>query len=482
MALQRHYGNRYVQQAVLQAKLMIGPPGDRYEREADRVAQAVVRGSAGPWTRGVQSVGGAAAGLEPGNALQSRIQEASVAGLGQHIPGPVRAPLEQALGADLSGVRVHHDTQADQLNRSLRANALTTGSDIFFRRGRYAPGSREGDALLTHELVHVLQQRGDPGPVGVVQLHRPEDYSSYAEAKDTNKYSRKLLDKQRTSKLASRVGKPFTPAQRNLIYDVNEEASGGQLTSDADGRNLYRQDTDATPHVDHRFPKSKGGTNSYANAAVLPAKVNIQKSDNLVELSADPDVALPAYQGLVDPPQGVMRGKDFSKEQRDAIYAANMAHYGRGSIVSDDDGATLLAKWDSSEVANVDHIFPRSAGGSSFYFNATVISAQENIQKGGERGNPDPAEFYDYAELQMTLEQYYKFKKTEKIPGGVLSESDETISGEGETSSSDEDRSRRQKKTPKKTKKQKRSQTVTRVPTKKWRSQSTGNVKKKAKK
>ncbi|HEX5870552.1 MAG TPA: hypothetical protein VFY65_09060 [Longimicrobium sp.] len=32
----------------LQAKLVVGPPGDAYEQEADRVAAAVMDGSAGP--------------------------------------------------------------------------------------------------------------------------------------------------------------------------------------------------------------------------------------------------------------------------------------------------------------------------------------------------------------------------------------------------------------------------------------------------
>ncbi len=52
MQLQRDYGNRYVQRLVkhisqkrakaVQAKLTVGPTGDRYEQEADRVAKQVM--------------------------------------------------------------------------------------------------------------------------------------------------------------------------------------------------------------------------------------------------------------------------------------------------------------------------------------------------------------------------------------------------------------------------------------------------------
>lgn len=66
--------------------------------------------------------------------------------------------MGQAMGADFSGVRVHTDARADQLNQSIQAKAFTTGQDLFFRQGAYQPGSREGQALIAHELTHVVQQ------------------------------------------------------------------------------------------------------------------------------------------------------------------------------------------------------------------------------------------------------------------------------------------------------------------------------------
>jgi hypothetical protein len=74
--------------------------------------------------------------------------------------------MGQAMGADFSGVKVHTDSQSDQLNQSIQAKAFTTGQDVFFRQGAYDPGSREGQELIAHELTHVVQQNGS----AVVQM------------------------------------------------------------------------------------------------------------------------------------------------------------------------------------------------------------------------------------------------------------------------------------------------------------------------
>ena len=45
LALQQTHGNQYVQRVVagIQAKLTVGQPGDKYEQEADRVAELVMQ-------------------------------------------------------------------------------------------------------------------------------------------------------------------------------------------------------------------------------------------------------------------------------------------------------------------------------------------------------------------------------------------------------------------------------------------------------
>ena len=41
--------------------------------------------------------------------------------------------------------------------------AFTVGRDVFFANGRYVPETPEGKRLLTHELVHTVQQGAAPG-------------------------------------------------------------------------------------------------------------------------------------------------------------------------------------------------------------------------------------------------------------------------------------------------------------------------------
>lgn len=81
-------------------------------------------------------------------------------GSGSTLPEAARQPLEQHMGADLTKVRVHTDSEAVSLSRELEASAFTVGSDIFFAEGQYDPSSSSGLGLLAHEIAHVGQQGG----------------------------------------------------------------------------------------------------------------------------------------------------------------------------------------------------------------------------------------------------------------------------------------------------------------------------------
>jgi hypothetical protein len=91
-------------------------------------------------------------------------------GGGASLDSGVADRFSPSLG-DLSDVRVHTDDNADRLNRSVSARAFATGTDVYFAKGEYSPGSAAGDKLIAHELAHVVQQRGAPqgGPLTVSQ-------------------------------------------------------------------------------------------------------------------------------------------------------------------------------------------------------------------------------------------------------------------------------------------------------------------------
>ncbi len=173
----------------IQAKLQIGKPNDKYEQEADRVASQVVQQlnstsaqvnqtrsvqrqeetaeklpaepqisqlQRSPLSRGIQrkAIGHGEASID----LESAINQAR--GSGQHLDVGLQRSMGQVMGADFSGVRVHTDSQSDQLNQSIHAKAFTTGQDLFFKSGEYNPSSRSSQELIAHELTHVVQQNG----------------------------------------------------------------------------------------------------------------------------------------------------------------------------------------------------------------------------------------------------------------------------------------------------------------------------------
>ena len=93
----------------------------------------------------------------PGMDLTARAR----AGTGQSLPGSVRGKMESALGMDFSLVRIHEGSKA----ASVHARACTQGMDIHFAAGQYQPHSQRGQALLGHELAHVVQQAQGRVPV-----------------------------------------------------------------------------------------------------------------------------------------------------------------------------------------------------------------------------------------------------------------------------------------------------------------------------
>lgn len=88
--------------------------------------------------------------------LETRIQ--TMRGGGQPLPDHTRSFFESRMGYDLGGVRVHTDSQADEVSRGLNAQAFTIGQNIFFAGGRYEPQTNQGKWLLAHELTHTVQQ------------------------------------------------------------------------------------------------------------------------------------------------------------------------------------------------------------------------------------------------------------------------------------------------------------------------------------
>ncbi|MEA5476391.1 DUF4157 domain-containing protein [Pseudanabaena galeata UHCC 0370] len=195
--LKRHLQDKRM--SMIQAKLSIGEPNDKYEQEADATASKVVQQINSPTqNQSVQkqksmeeedelqmrpissiqreelmeeedeklqmkSLVQRRENLVRGEAstdLESSIQSARSSG--QSLDPNLQEKMGQAMGADFSSVKVHTDLQSDRLNQSIQAKAFTTGQDVFFRQGAYSPSSKDGQELIAHELTHVVQQSAAP--------------------------------------------------------------------------------------------------------------------------------------------------------------------------------------------------------------------------------------------------------------------------------------------------------------------------------
>jgi hypothetical protein len=144
--------------------------------------------------------------------LESRIDARR--GTGQPLPESLRDVVEPQFGHDFSNVRVHTDTQANQLSRQLAAEAFTTGPDIFFKEGAYQPGSEAGTRLLAHELTHTLQQEGV----------EPRELPPTARTLTTSQSERPVAQRQ----TAEAAGVVLSAGQ--LLFSLLTEGDPGGLT------------------------------------------------------------------------------------------------------------------------------------------------------------------------------------------------------------------------------------------------------------
>jgi hypothetical protein len=114
-------------------------------------------GSAGTARAGGSHAGGDVGG---GHAGASPAAVSRQLGPGTPLHSSVRASMETAFGISFARVRLHTDRRAAELSDSLHARAFTVGEHVAFGPGEYRPDSAIGQALIAHELAHVVQQSG----------------------------------------------------------------------------------------------------------------------------------------------------------------------------------------------------------------------------------------------------------------------------------------------------------------------------------
>ena len=154
---------------VIQPKLQVNTPGDKYEKVADAIADKITdtsvsipsiqqrsyedndeknihrKESSAPVTNQFAS-----------NSLSNRILTSN--GRGSNLDNGTKSFMSGRFGVDFGKVKIHTDAEAVRMNQKLNAKAFTVGNDIYFNNRQYNPSSTEGKQLLAHELTHTLQQ------------------------------------------------------------------------------------------------------------------------------------------------------------------------------------------------------------------------------------------------------------------------------------------------------------------------------------
>lgn len=163
---------------IAQTSLSVGTVNDPLEHEADRIADHVMANPAS-----------AAAGSEVPNMLRGGTRPAMMEGLaparvievvstpGRPLDPGLRQSMEQRFGHDFSSVRVHAGAAAEQSSRDLRAKAYSAGLHLVFGPNQFAPGTRDGQRLIAHELAHVVQHSygvNGNGVAGQVVRRKPD--------------------------------------------------------------------------------------------------------------------------------------------------------------------------------------------------------------------------------------------------------------------------------------------------------------------
>ncbi|MEE9356641.1 MAG: DUF4157 domain-containing protein [Methylococcaceae bacterium] len=183
----------------VQTKLKISQPNDKYEQEADRVADEVMRMPEPKVQRqlGVEEDENEetiqtkliASKITPlvqrqvadeedeeqtiqtkatasrNNPTDSSDVQCGIENLkqntGNRLPQDVRDFMESRFGHNFNQVKIHTDNKAVTSAQSLNARAYTLGQDVVFGAGQYSPDTRSGRQLLAHELTHVIQQSNE---------------------------------------------------------------------------------------------------------------------------------------------------------------------------------------------------------------------------------------------------------------------------------------------------------------------------------
>nr|WP_068890811.1 DUF4157 domain-containing protein [Pedobacter panaciterrae] len=292
----------------LQTKLNVGSPDDPFEKEADVVADKVMRSSDGNFvqlkcaaceeeetihkkplptniTPFVQTKSNGDSSVS--DQLSSSIENSR--GNGISLDNQTKSFMEDRIGADFGSVKIHSGQESIQMTRALNAQAFTTGKDIYFNEGKYSPETDDGKRLLAHELTHVLQQTAPVADKAVQKKQNLtiEPVATPAKTVESEPQKEKP-DKKDVSGTANNQGFQSLPPE--------EPSKNGFPTSKAPASSSKATEKQAALPIGKDTSKT-AGNKAVAVVAVIKDKPTVTATDNpgdmLVVLQSTPATQLP---------------------------------------------------------------------------------------------------------------------------------------------------------------------------------------------
>lgn len=275
-------------------------------------------------------------------------------GGGAALSNELRARMEPELGADLSAVKVHTGGQSAAAAETLGARAFTTGSDVHFGAGEFAPGTKEGDRLIAHELTHAVQAQK-------FGIQRKADDGEYADGEHNE------------------VSQPGDPAEQeaDAVADnvtANLHSVGGKKITRAPGKH-------AAPQIGAKLTGRKISRSPKSGAA--PKTDNAHDGNDKKQASPESGNASPAKKD-----QGVHAAAKYNAAHPDLVAEFNKLTGGK--CAGDDAGVSVHAvrQWQMAHGLPADgKVGPKTIATARKEAKAAKVNGEAKEAAGGAEGS-----------------------------------------------------------------------------------------------
>lgn len=247
----------------------------------------------------LDSQGPGAEGGPVSEELQQRIDGVRNTG-GEKLPESEREFFESRMGHDFGEVRIHTGSEAAQVSRDVNAKAFTIGRDVVFGAGEYKPGTPEGRRLMAHELTHTVQQGASGGAVSRQTIQRATRIGTF--------YWRPEGNKESTVTVPGPVGGVPIPAGGYNEIPIRSRT-----------RSEWREFLQGSVSMLGTAGNIFGAAFSHSDAEELAVFMALASGINLRDLAIDPEIDL----GFFKP--GLDQSVDFKLEPASARVSAENA-------------------------------------------------------------------------------------------------------------------------------------------------------------